>query len=350
MDDYADIDAHVIDELREDFDSNYESITHTLCELEKNPFDVELLRALFRSVHTIKGNFGMVGLRTLADFVHAIENVLEQLRAQQLKFDVRMSDIFLLGIDRARDEFLQRAAGKTGNAAALIPIATAIGAIDPNKPDNTKAMNQVLRLLDPSYAENEPESHISGSDLKFFDLFARFLEDRAISVGGRAERTLAMATNLNRTAGRRVDEQQLTAAVYLHDIGMAFIDHEVLAKQGQLSPQERSIIQGHVANGAELLRRLGNWEPACAMVRQHHERIDGTGYPARLRGDEICDGAKIIAIADTYEAMTHIRADGRVKRPLLRVVAEINACAGTQFDRQWVEVFNQVIRQRNAKQ
>lgn len=85
------------------------------------------------------------------------------------------------------------------------------------------------------------------------------------------------------------------------------------------------------------------------MVEQHHERYDGGGYPCGLGQNAICHGAKIIAIADTFEAMSHARADGREKRPMLRVVAEVNAHSGGQFDPIWVEIFNRVIRLRYVK-
>ncbi|WP_394392914.1 HD-GYP domain-containing protein [Shewanella woodyi] len=88
---------------------------------------------------------------------------------------------------------------------------------------------------------------------------------------------------------------------------------------------------------------------AAQIVLQHHEQVDGAGYPNHLTGDKICDGAKIIAIADTFDARSHERAHHTLlKRPLVRTMNEINNFSGTQFDPYWVEIFNQVVGESKA--
>lgn len=79
------------------------------------------------------------------------------------------------------------------------------------------------------------------------------------------------------------------------------------------------------------------------MIAQHHETHDGTGYPAGLKGDEICDGAKILAIVDAFEAVILKHINRGKNRSVLRAIAEINAC-DKQFSPEWIEPFNRVIR------
>ena len=90
---------------------------------------------------------------------------------------------------------------------------------------------------------------------------------------------------------------------------------------------------------------MKRWDQASYIVLEHHEREDGLGYPAGLTGAHICPGAKILAIVDAFEARTHERAySTNLKRPFVRAVLEINRCAGTHFDPNWVNVFNEVGR------
>lgn len=80
------------------------------------------------------------------------------------------------------------------------------------------------------------------------------------------------------------------------------------------------------------------------MIAQHHEREDGTGYPNRLTGDQICGGAKILALADAFESMTNRRADRIYKTSVTQAVRVINDNSGSQFSPYWVDIFNNVVR------
>lgn len=105
------------------------------------------------------------------------------------------------------------------------------------------------------------------------------------------------------------------------------------------------IIQQHAHSSNELLLRMQQWDLAARMVQEHHERSDGEGYPAGLKEDEICDGAKILSIIDAYDAITHERAHTtKVKRPFIRAVLEINSQSGAQFSPKWIEIFNVIVK------
>ena len=122
-----------------------------------------------------------------------------------------------------------------------------------------------------------------------------------------------LALDTNRAAGSPADAVQLEAAVYMHDVGMMFLPEAVWLKVGNMSDRERGMLHTHPGFGADLLERMESWKAAAEMVRQHHETPDGAGYPARLRGDAICPGAKLLAIADAFEAvMLLAQATGEV--------------------------------------
>jgi HD-GYP domain-containing protein (c-di-GMP phosphodiesterase class II) len=206
--------------------------------------------------------------------------------------------------------------------------------LDRNPDDSSQQSADFLKSL--GLAANE--------DLEFFRDMMEPIESRSRYWQGRADRILKMVLILNKQIGKPVDERQLTAAVYVHDFGMAFIPPELLHKEGVLSDHEISLLRSHVQSSAHLLQHMPKWQQAKEMVLQHHEAVNGSGYPYGLREREICEGAKIIAVADSFDAITHQRAYGaHLKTSVLKAIKDINDCGGRQLSLYWVEVFNQVV-------
>lgn len=117
--------------------------------------------------------------------------------------------------------------------------------------------------------------------------------------------------------GATADGVEMAALV--HDIGKLSVPAEILSKPGQLSPVELLLVREHSAQGFEILKDIGFPWPVATIVRQHHERMDGTGYPDGLRGDELLVESRILAVADVVEAM----ASHRPYRPAHTVAAAI---------------------------
>jgi diguanylate cyclase (GGDEF)-like protein/putative nucleotidyltransferase with HDIG domain len=123
----------------------------------------------------------------------------------------------------------------------------------------------------------------------------------------------------------------------LHDLGKLAIPEEILRKPGPLTPPERLVLERHSQIGFRMLESLGV-DPVAEWVLRHHERWDGTGYPSGLRGEEIPLGARIVFVADAYDAMTSDRSyRGRLTPE--EAVDELKRCAGSQFDPEVVTVF-----------
>ena len=116
----------------------------------------------------------------------------------------------------------------------------------------------------------------------------------------------------------------------LHDLGKLAIPEEVLRKPDELGEAERLILERHPQIGYRMLESLGV-QPVAEWVLHHHERWDGAGYPNRLAGDQIPLGARIIFVADAYDAMTSDRAYSQAMSQR-EALAELDRCAGTQFD------------------
>jgi HD-GYP domain-containing protein (c-di-GMP phosphodiesterase class II) len=120
-----------------------------------------------------------------------------------------------------------------------------------------------------------------------------------------------------------------------------------LKKPGALTADERREIEQHASIGAEIIGRLEVYAAGVDSVRHHHERWDGTGYPDRLRGEEIPLGARIIAVADAFDAMTSDRVYRRAL-PVDVALTELRKGSGSQFDPQIVELFERAIGRRTA--
>jgi putative nucleotidyltransferase with HDIG domain len=123
----------------------------------------------------------------------------------------------------------------------------------------------------------------------------------------------------------------LRFAGILHDVGKLGVPTRLLRKNGPLTPEERRVIELHPEYGHEMVRGIGFLGEARAAVLHHHERLDGTGYPYGLVGRQIPESARVVAVADAFDAMTSTRSYSRA-RPVAVALAELERCAGSHFD------------------
>jgi putative nucleotidyltransferase with HDIG domain len=137
------------------------------------------------------------------------------------------------------------------------------------------------------------------------------------------------------------DLEILNVAGLLHDIGKIGIRDEILLKPGRLDENEYRIIQQHPIIGAEIMDNLGLWHREKQIVRGHHERYDGTGYPDRLQGEDIPVLARILSIADVYDALASDRAYRR-RMEEEKILDIMYSGAGSQFDPDMVDIFRKL--------
>lgn len=347
--------------LREFFDTLIDqvpNIERDITRLKRDPNDQALIADLFRALHNIKGDAAMCHVELGVLIAHPIETLLARLRSGEIGFSELLAEVILLAMDRLE---LAVEALVGNRSLAHLKLVELVGGLDSLAGDKAgsldsratqlieavtgfrpvlSATTQELKHRAPSI---ERRSGRVDADLNFFHSLALLFEARSPRFMGRTERLLKLALDTNQGAGKPVDPVQLEAAVYFHDIGMMFLPEQVWLKGGKLTDEEIQMLRTHPALAAGLLERREGWQGAAEMVAQHHEMPDGGGYPLHLKNNEICAGAKVLAIIDAFEAVTLKHSDRGHSRSILRAIAEVNAC-DNQFAPEWIEPFNAVIR------
>jgi len=204
----------------------------------------------------------------------------------------------------------------------------------------SKELMQVLELK-----VREKTDELKQMYLSVLVTLSRTVENRDLGTYGHSMRVSQMSVRIaERLALSAREVEDIKAASLLHDIGKIGISDSILAKQGQLTEEEFSIIRCHTRKGAEILQPLKQFEALLPAILYHHERYDGSGYPAGLIGDAIPLSARIIAVADTYDAILSDRPY-RLAATHENAMRELRAWSGNQFDARVVSAFDHIMHE-----
>lgn len=208
--------------------------------------------------------------------------------------------------------------------------------VDSNDEFKTLAlsMNNMLDSIEALIDERD-ENYI-----KTVKVLANAIEASDEYTRGHCDRVGEISNDIGRYMGLDSDAlMQLEFACILHDIGKIAIPERILNKTTQLTHEEYELIKRHPSIGYDIVKDIHFLERANKAIVQHHERIDGKGYPYGLHQDEICLEAKILAVADAFDAMTSQRVYKTKTMNLDEVIEELRRCTGSQFDHTVVEAF-----------
>ena len=194
------------------------------------------------------------------------------------------------------------------------------------------------RLADTLQAPAERED-----PLRLLGSLVDMLNSTDSFMAGHSQRVSDLATNLARIADLEPsDIERVRRAGLIHDIGKVSIPERVLRKSDPLTDDELHLIRLHPIFGASMLSRLAGMEQIVPIVLHHHERWDGTGYPGGLSRIDIPIAARIIAVADAFDAMTSYRPYGEVLSSE-EALAEMRQCSGTQFEPMLVDAMHEAF-------
>jgi len=156
---------------------------------------------------------------------------------------------------------------------------------------------------------------------------------------GHVERVVFYSTMLAEKLGLGdKDKKDLVYAAYLHDIGKINIPEDILMKSEKLTQEEWGLLRNHPQNAVEIVKNIKSLQDTIPIILQHHERFDGTGYPNRLKGEEINFLARVLTVIDCFDAMTSVRPYQQ-KKSYNQAIEELYTCSGTQFDPEAVRIF-----------
>jgi len=204
----------------------------------------------------------------------------------------------------------------------------------------TSLADQVAIALDNSRVYQELEETF----LQTADSLADTIEKRDPYTGGHTQRVTSYSLAIGKYLQLKpLERKRLKIASALHDIGKIGIEDHILKKPERLSPEEFDVIKRHSNMGAKIIEHIWQLREIVPGVKYHHEHVDGMGYPDGLRGEEIPVLAKIVAVADTYDAMT---TDRPYRKAMDKgaAIEELKKCSGTQLDQGVVEAFLQAYQ------
>jgi two-component system, cell cycle response regulator len=181
------------------------------------------------------------------------------------------------------------------------------------------------------------------------DVLMRVLAERYPDIGEHLDDVTALCAQVAEHLELPEEERvPLLQAASLHDIGKAAIPDAILSKPGALDEEEWAFMRQHTVIGERILGAAPALAPAAKLVRASHERMDGSGYPDGLEGDDISLGARIIGVCDAYDAMTSERPYRPTPMSPEGAIAELRRSAGTQFDPHVVDAFCAALTEREA--
>ena len=201
-----------------------------------------------------------------------------------------------------------------------------------------------IELRDALRGLKEAKQEAENSYLSAIQSLAVALEARDRYTAGHSQRVSRFATMIARGLELPAPEVRTIGQIgLLHDIGKIGMDDKILNKPGKLTREEFTLIKQHPVIGAQILAPVRSLDRHLSGIRHHHEAWDGSGYPDALKGEAIPLNARVVCLADSFDAMTSNRPY-RPGRSLEQAIAEMRQCAGSQFDHSCVEAFVAILR------
>jgi HD-GYP domain-containing protein (c-di-GMP phosphodiesterase class II) len=236
-------------------------------------------------------------------------------------------------------------AGTIGEEAAVELLK--LGAADYVSKDHLArlpyAVGRALEAAHDHRARREAEARLKEALGGTVAAMGALVEMRDPYTAGHEKRTAELVVAIGRRLGLDEDEiEVLDLTARMHDIGQIAVPAEILTRPGRLSENEFTLIKAHPQVAHDILATVDFGRPVAEVILQHHERLDGSGYPQGLKGDEILLGARVLAVADVVEAMSSHRPY-RAALGVEAALAEVSAGAGKLYDARVVEVCRQVF-------
>jgi putative nucleotidyltransferase with HDIG domain len=237
------------------------------------------------------------------------------------------------------------AAGQAG-AEEVLGVLTILSTdqADAFDAEDLEMLRTVGSLLAVAVANDRMEERQRTTFLRTLESLATALEARDEYTRGHSQRVSEVSLMIGEKMGFSIDAQEeLRIGTILHDIGKIGVPDAILNKRDRLTDAEFDVMKSHPVIGYEICKPLRLSEGVLMIIRNHHEKLDGSGYPDGLKGGELPLSLRIVCVADAFDAMSS-RRPYRDVMELHSVMSEMSRCAGTQFDPVVVETLKELIR------
>lgn len=285
------------------------------------------------------GAYASVSEFASSTVVHEALTSRDAFIVHDIRMDPRLQQAASVMLAGVRSVICVPLLGRSGPIGALYADKLGVEQFAPELAEYASAFaGHAAAALETAQLYDDRERHFRAT----LEAFAKAIDARDRYTAGHSERVTAYSMVLARHSGRFAAEfETIRRGGMLHDIGKVGVPDAVLLKAGSLDPRERLLIEAHVTIGYSMLEPLPFLGASLPAVRGHHERWDGNGYPDRLGGADIHPHARLMAVADSYDAMTSARPY-RGALPATEAARRLRADRGAQFDPEMIDLFDAV--------
>ncbi|MCR8922407.1 HD domain-containing protein [Dasania sp. GY-MA-18] len=342
-----DLDSDTLAELITAIHESLDELEPALEHLAAHPQDDEQLNALFRNLHTIKGNLRMCMLSPFSDYVHGLEESVSEVREGRLSFNKLFTATYILALDQLRyhlDLLQQQSACDTAALTAIGERFLAIARCG-HSPAAQESIQQLFMELETgdintshpaicATLADDSEASLPQQQLLFFRASA---EQLALKISGNPalyQQMVELAEAALPHLPSDIDSQQLVAAIYMHDLGM----DTAAGEQAQALDQ-------HPYTAYHYLLKQQGWQLAAELCLQHHEKWDGSGYPQQLQKKNIHMGAQLIAALDYFFAQQALYPHLACAQASINALIACNRELGLSFSLAVIHALNLAVKQ-----
>jgi response regulator RpfG family c-di-GMP phosphodiesterase len=321
--------------------STHSSSGHTILVVDDNPLVLESLRYLFeREGHGV----------LIADNGRAALEICQQSAVHVMVLDFNMPGLTGGETVKKLREFNTDTQVILQTGQSLIPAREMLRELEiQGYHDKSEGAEKLMLWVDAalkSYRQAHTQKTLEGS----FLALGLALEMRDLETAGHTQHVVRYATALGEAFGlSSLQLEALRQGAYLHDLGKLGVPDGILLKPGKLNPEEWSMMKTHVERGFQLASQIpGLAQGALNVIRYHHERFDGSGYPEGLQGEDIPLEARVFAICDVYDALVSIRPYKRAWTHE-EALAQLRMDSGRHFDPSVVTAFIETLESNSSE-
>ncbi|ARN73514.1 HD domain-containing phosphohydrolase [Oceanicoccus sagamiensis] len=319
-----DIERETIEDLIVSIHESLDEIEPSLGLLVADPDRKDLVNDLFRNLHTIKGNFRMCFLEPFTDYVHEIEEAISEVRNGHLRFSPALKEAVLIGLDKLRIN---------------MDILQAEGELDTR--DMETYGDYFQRLAEGAAADSAEEKppaidNSMKEELLYFRDSALKFDRRVVGRQGRTEQMLKVVSlifshsNANTFSEHvMIDRWQMQAAIYMHDIGHNL--NKDLIEHLQVDNEHAEVAYNY-------LKKFPCWQQAAEIVYQHHELLDGSGYPRQLSADAIHPGAQLLGVVARFVDLVAMHKEISERLAVVAAIKTLNSEAGIFYNAELISL------------